>query len=81
MMATFQKQLTSAHAYRLDWNTDHMYDVDVDAWLTQFPGAPDNSAFWRIKENLDLPERIEFYGINDVFETIDYPYTDVRWYK
>jgi hypothetical protein len=73
--------LSKDQAYRLSWNTDHIYDVDVDAWLRvrEFPDAPDESAFWRIKENLNLPERVEFDAIGVIFETIDYPYTDVRW--
>lgn len=66
-------------AFRLDWNTDHIYDVDVDGWLIPFAGAPDNSAFWRIKERIDLPERVEFDAIGPILDDIDYPYTDVRW--
>jgi hypothetical protein len=58
---------------------DHIYDVDAWLRVRDFPNAPDESAFWRIKENLNLPEQIEFDAIGVVFETIDYPYTDVRW--
>jgi hypothetical protein len=68
--------------YRLDWNIDHIIDgAEVDGWLRDlnFPNAPDESAFWRIKEDLNLPNPVEFDAIGDVFEIIDYPYTDVRW--
>jgi hypothetical protein len=64
----------------LHWNLDHLIDgADVDAWLRDFPNAPEESTFWRIKDDLNLPERVEFDAIGEVFETIDYPYTDVRW--
>jgi hypothetical protein len=77
-----QETKKTDQVYRLDWNIDHIIDgAEVDGWLRDlnFPNAPDNSAFWRIKEDLNLPNRVEFDAIGDVFETIDYPYTDVRW--
>jgi hypothetical protein len=74
--------LKQDRAYRLDWNIDHIIDgAEEDAWLRvkRFPNAPDESAFWRIKKDLNLPERVEFDAVGEVFESIDYPYTDVRW--
>jgi hypothetical protein len=68
--------------YRLDWNIDHIVDgAEVDGWLRDlnFPNAPEDSSFCLIKEDLNLPNPVEFDAIGDVFETIDYPYTDVRW--
>jgi hypothetical protein len=67
-------------AYKLDWNLDHIYDVEVDAWLRTlgFPNPPDDSAFWEVKEDLNLPKRVEFDAIGVVIEAIDFPYTDVR---
>jgi hypothetical protein len=74
--------LKTDRVYRLNWNIDHLIDnAEVDGWLRDliFPNAPDNSAFWRIKEDLNLPDPVEFDVIGKIFEVIDYPYTDVRW--
>lgn len=82
MVVAIQETKKTDRVYRLDWNIDHLIDnADVDGWLREsaFPNAPDNSTFWRIKEDLNLPSPVIFDVIGDVFEIIDYPYLDLRW--
>lgn len=82
MAVGIQEIKKTDRVYRLKWNIDHIVDgAEVDGWLREsaFPNAPDNSAFCLIKEDLNLPNPVIFDVIGDVFETIDYPYLDVRW--
>jgi hypothetical protein len=80
MENSFEKESKADKAYRLDWNLDHVLPgSELDAWLRSFPNAPDGSAFCLIKEDLNLPERVEFFTFEDILETIDYPYNDVSW--
>jgi hypothetical protein len=82
MTVGIQETKKTDRVYRLKWNIDHLVDnAEVDGWLRTltFPNAPDESAFWRIKEDLNLPNPVEFDAIGEAFETIDYPYTDVGW--
>jgi hypothetical protein len=81
MVAVTQDTEKTDRVYRLKWNIDHIYDVEVDGWLREsaFPNAPDNSTFWRIKEDLNLLNPVVFDVIGDIFEIIDYPYLDVTW--
>jgi hypothetical protein len=82
MVVDFQEKVKTERVYRLSWNLDHLItDLEVDAWLrtSKLLNAPDESAFWRIKEDLNLPEVVEFDAVGEVLEAIDYPYTDVRW--
>jgi hypothetical protein len=61
MVVTIQETKKTERVYRLDWNIDHLIDnAEVDGWLREsaFPDAPDNSAFWRIKEDLNLPNPV-----------------------
>jgi hypothetical protein len=80
MIAEVKEIKKTDQVYRLDWNIDHIIDgAEVDGWLRKFPNAPEESTFELMKEDLNLPNPVEFDAIGDVFETIDYPYTDVRW--
>jgi hypothetical protein len=82
MTVAIQEIRKTDRVYRLDWNIDHLIDnAEVDGWLREsaFPDAPDESAFWRIKEDLDLPNPVIFDVIGDIFKVIDYPYLDVGW--
>ena len=82
MIVAIQETKKTERVYRLNWNLDHLIDnAEVDGWLREsaFPNAPDESAFWRIKEDLNLPNTVIFDVIGDIFEIIDYPYTDVEW--
>jgi hypothetical protein len=80
MITSVRETKKTDRAYQLFWDLDHIADgAEVDAWLREFPNAPDNSVFWRMKENLNLPNPVEFDAIGKVFETLDYPYTDVWW--
>lgn len=80
MVTKLQEMKKIDRAYQLFWDLDHIADgAEVDAWLREFPNAPDNSAFWELKDDLNLPNPVEFDAIGKVFETLDYPYTDVWW--
>jgi hypothetical protein len=82
MLVGIQEEKKLDKVYQLTWDLDHLIDnAEVDGWLRDldFPNAPDESAFWRIKEDLNLPNPVEFDAIGKIFEVIDYPYTDVRW--
>jgi hypothetical protein len=78
MVVDIEEKSKIEQVYRLNWNTDHIYDVEFDAWLREFPNAPSNLAFAELEE-LNLPQKIEFDAIGEVLEVIDYPYTDVMW--
>jgi hypothetical protein len=79
-MVALRHKLATQKVYQLTWDLDHIADgAEVDAWLREFPNAPDNSVFWELKDDLNLPDPVEFDAIGKVFETLDYPYTDVWW--
>jgi hypothetical protein len=66
--------------YQLAWDLDHLLpDLEVDGWIREFPNVPDESAFWRIKENLNLPNPVIFDAVGAAIQNIDYPYMDVAW--
>jgi hypothetical protein len=66
-------------AYRLGCNIDHLGESAEDAWLINYPNAPDSGMFWRVTDPLDLPKKIEFEAIGSMLDITDYPYTDVTW--
>lgn len=65
-------------AYLLDWDLAVLGDEDYLAYLVEFPGSEDivtlssTSAY-------SLPSVIYFIGNVRKLETLDYPYTNVRW--
>ncbi len=66
--------------YQLTWDLDHLLpDLEVDGWIREFPGVPDESAFWRINENLNLPNPVIFDAVGAAIQNIDYPYMDTAW--
>jgi hypothetical protein len=80
MVINTQKKVKTDRAYRLDWNTDHLLtDLDVDGWIREFPNVLDESAFWRMKEDLNLPNPVIFDAVGAAIENIDYLYVDVSW--
>ena len=82
MIVAIQETKKTDRIYRLDRNLDHLIDnSEVDGWLREsaLPNAPDESAFWRIKEDLNLPNPVIFDVIGDIFEIIDYPSLDIDW--